>query len=332
MVKNILIRLPNWLGDVVMSTAFVHEVQQCYPEANIDLIVKKGLDFLLPFFPKYNKHFIFDKAVNNGTVGVCKFGWMLKKNEAYDLFFCLPNSFSSALMGYCSGAKKRVGFNQEWRNFLLTNSYPQPKGIHRVKEYLFLLEQFAQITIHEPEVMLQNNRAHEVIDIIVNINSEASSRRLPLQKAIQILNSLRQSTTKKIILIGSLKERSFVQEVFKGLTIKDNVEMNAGKTNMQELVQVLTNAAVLLTTDSGPAHVANALGTPTVVLFGAGNELNTAPFNKSNSQIIRLGRLACEPCTKNKCPLFDQPKCLLELDEAIITAEVLKLINLRAKT
>ena len=325
MVKNILIRLPNWLGDMVMSTAFVNEVQLHYPQANIDLVVKKGLDFLLPYFPKHNQHFIFDKEIYKGPVGISKFGWMLKKKHSYDLFFCLPNSLSSALMGYCSGAKKRVGFKQEWRNFLLTNSYLQPKGKHRVQEYIFLLESFLQITIAKPQVFLKNQRLEDSGEMVVNINSEASSRRLPLQKAISILDNLRLSTTKKIILIGSPKESSFVQQVYDGLLVKENVVSLAGKTNMMELVQQLAKASVLLTTDSGPAHVANALGTPTVVLFGAGNEGNTAPFNSDGRQIIRLGKLACEPCTKNKCPLYEQPECLLQLNEHNITAQVLKL-------
>ena len=85
---------------------------------------------------------------------------------------------------------------------------------------------------------------------------------------------------------------------------------------------------MILSTDSGPAHLANAIGLPVVVLFGAGNEFNTAPFNKQKRMIIRYGQLNCEPCVKNTCKLYDVPKCMEMLDELqIISALHLYLPN-----
>ena len=74
----------------------------------------------------------------------------------------------------------------------------------------------------------------------------------------------------------------------------------------------------MLTTDSGPAHLANALGTHTVVLFGAGDENNTAPYNHEYRTIIRLGKLDCEPCRKNVCIRYGTPQCLEQLDTHMI--------------
>ena len=79
----------------------------------------------------------------------------------------------------------------------------------------------------------------------------------------------------------------------------------------------------MITTDSGPAHVANALGTPTIVLFGAGNENNTAPYNKNNSTIIRFGQLPCEPCVNNVCKVYGTPECLLRLDDNFIVQQAI---------
>jgi ADP-heptose:LPS heptosyltransferase len=77
----------------------------------------------------------------------------------------------------------------------------------------------------------------------------------------------------------------------------------------------MSAATALLTTDSGPAHLANSVGTPTIVLFGAGNEHNTAPYNKQGLTVLRYGKLSCEPCVKNTCKLYGVPKCLELLDE-----------------
>ena len=77
----------------------------------------------------------------------------------------------------------------------------------------------------------------------------------------------------------------------------------------------------MLSTDSGPAHLANALGRPLVVLFGAGSEQETAPYDKNVRTVLRLAQLPCEPCVRNTCQ-FGMPKCLQLLSEATITAAV----------
>jgi ADP-heptose:LPS heptosyltransferase len=135
---KILVRLPNWLGDMVMSVAFINELYRQYPQAEISVIAKRGIHELLPFFPPIKHSFVFDKAEYKGMKGLVEFGKTIKATEKYDLFFCLPDSFSSALMGYATGAKKRVGFKKELRSFLLTDTYPKPKRLHRVEEYLSL--------------------------------------------------------------------------------------------------------------------------------------------------------------------------------------------------
>ena len=84
----------------------------------------------------------------------------------------------------------------------------------------------------------------------------------------------------------------------------------------------MASAQVMLTTDSGPAHLANALGTHTVVLFGAGKESNTAPYNIGDRTIIRLNKLSCEPCQKNVCLKYEVPQCLQQLDVDMIVSKV----------
>ncbi|MEP7236371.1 MAG: lipopolysaccharide heptosyltransferase II [Ferruginibacter sp.] len=319
---NILIRLPNWLGDMVMSTAFVQAVKDHYPNATIDLVAKKGIDFLLDYFPVHGQHYIFSKDQYKGLTGARKFGKVISTEKKYDLFFCLPDSFSSAIMGYSSGAVKRIGFKKELRSVFLTDAYSKKKNIHRVEEYINLLQQFTKQEIAVPPVSLQLPAVDKKNLLIININSEAVSRRLPAEKAISIITTVRNKIDNEIILVGSNKEAAFVTEVFNALPDKTNITNQAGNTSLPGLVNLFANSAAVLTTDSGPAHVANALGIHTVVLFGAGNENNTAPYNKNNRTIIRLGQLACEPCVSNTCKLYGVPKCLTLLDENIIVSAV----------
>src|ERR1700761_4838827 len=157
---NILIRLPNWLGDVVMSTAFVKAVQQLYPDAQIDVIIKKELNGIAILIPGLNKIYSFSKQEYKGLNGVYQFGKTLRAGN-YDLFFCLPDSLSSAIMGWATRTKKRVGFGKEGRFFLLTNSYNKPANLHRTDEYISLLEQFSGRKITERSVKLDTKEIEQ---------------------------------------------------------------------------------------------------------------------------------------------------------------------------
>jgi len=324
---NILIRLPNWLGDMVMSTAFVQAVKDHFPDAAVDLIAKKGIDFLLDYFPAHEQRFIFSKEVYKGIAGARKFGKMIRKQKKYDLFFSLPDSFSAAIMGHTIAAKERVGFKKELRSVFLTHACQKKKNTHRVEEYVDLLQQYVKKEIPVPPVKLSTAIVEKKKPLIININSEASSRRLPKAKAVSVINAIRKKIKGEIILVGSNKEKGFVGEVFEALNDKNNISNKAGKTSLSEMVTLLNSCSVMLTTDSGPAHIANALGVYTIVLFGAGNENNTAPYNPRNRKILRLGQLPCEPCVNNTCKLYGIPKCLQQLEVTLITSAVYSALN-----
>jgi lipopolysaccharide heptosyltransferase II len=310
---KILVRLPNWLGDMVMSVGFMNQLPHFFPGAEISVIAKKGIHELLSFFPETQHQFIFSKEEFKGIKGLIKFGKQIKQAEVFDLFFCLPDSFSSAIMGPATGAEKRIGYKNEFRQVLLTDAYSRPEGLHRVDEYIQLIELFTNQSMQPADVSLYHQFPKQDY-VVVNINSEASSRRLTIAKAVELLNSLKNSIEQKIILIGAPKEKEFVDTVLPNLDSSSNIENLAGKTSLSQLAKLLASAQLMLSTDSGPAHLANALGTHTVVLFGAGKEGNTAPYNKGQRNIIRLGQLSCEPCEKNICVRYGIPQCLERLD------------------
>jgi lipopolysaccharide heptosyltransferase II len=314
---KILIRLPNWLGDVVMSTAFVASVQQLYPDAAIDIIIKKEISQIAALLPGLQKIHPFSKQEYKGLSGVYRFGKKLRA-EKYDLFFNLPSSLSSLMMGWAAGAKKRVGFAKEGGYFLLTNAYKKPANVHRVEEYISLLEQLTGKKITAPKIEL-NPRAPRQLNanrVLINFNSEASSRRMPVDKAKAIIKLLSKTFPGTLFaFIGSAKEAPFVEQVINSAENARNIENLAGQTDLAGLSDLMAASAVLLTTDSGPAHLANSLGTPVIALFGAGNEHNTAPYNRQHLTMLRYGKLACEPCVENTCELYGIPKCMQLIDE-----------------
>jgi heptosyltransferase II len=319
---HILIRLPNWLGDLVMSTAFVRALKDAFPDAMIDVIVKKGIDQVVGYLPGIRYSYVFDKAEYPGLKGAWRFGKMVGKKERPDIMYCLPESFSSAVMAKATGATKRFGYRKEMRSWLLTSTIAKNESLHRVDQYLELLKLQQIIPSEAPAVFLQSRSAVIPDRIIINVNSEAEARRLPVDKAVSVINLLRASTNAELVLVGSPKEVPHVTAVYNGLENKSGVEMMAGKTNLTQLMDLLATAPVMLTTDSGPMHLANALGVHTVALEGASDERNTAPYNAGKRTLIRSGLLPCEPCVKNVCQ-FGVPKCLMNMQEGIIVQAVL---------
>ncbi|MFM2339305.1 MAG: ADP-heptose--LPS heptosyltransferase 2 [Bacteroidota bacterium] len=314
--------MPNWLGDMVMASAFINALHTKYPEAYIELIVKKELANIAAYIPTVTAIHAFDKKI----ISSWQFGKEIGRLKKYDLFFCLPHSFSSAQMAFATKAKKRIGFKKELRSFLLTHSYRTPAGLHRVDEYLQLLSLFVKKPVSNMGVSLLPFATGTRTAVVVNINSEAQSRRLPIAKAISLLTAIRAAISDEIILVGSPKEKAFVSAIYDALIIKKDITNLAGLTTLAASIHLLAGAKVVLTTDSGPAHIANAVGTPTIVLFGAGNEDNTGPYNTSNREIIRLGQLACEKCVSNTCKKYDEPRCLTALDNQTIIAALKKYV------
>lgn len=319
---KILVRLPNWLGDMVMSVGAINQLSYFFPGAEVSVIAKKGIHELLEFFPKINHRFIYSKEEYRGLKGIWKFGRKIREADKFDLFISFPDSFSSAVMGYASGATKRIGYKKEGREMLLTDAYAKPKKSHRAEEYVQLLEAYTAKKAKAFSVDLKH-RFSKGDHIVININSEASSRRLTTAKAVEIIEATRANLANKIVLIGGPNEKDFVEEVLRSIENKGGIESVAGKTSLKQLCEILASAKVTLTTDSGPAHLANALGTQTVVLFGAGNENNTAPYNKEAAQTLRLGKLSCEPCLKNVCVQFSTPQCL----ELLETERIISVMN-----
>lgn len=312
---------------MVMSIGFLKALRQVYPDAGIDVIVKKGIHELSPFMPVNNRQFVFSKEAYPGIAGAWRFGRMIRKTNRYDLFFSLPDSFSSALIGYASGAAKRIGYTKELRSVLLTHGFRRKQGLHRVEEYVDLISQFAKAKIVAEPVMLTHPPGLKKDIVIININSEASSRRLPVQKAISITTAVMQSCASGIVLIGGKADISYTAAVVNQLPHADRITNLSGQTSLPELVKQMSEARLVLTTDSGPAHLANALQIPTVVLTGAGNEKNTSPYNKEDLSVIRYGKLPCEPCLKNTCVLYGSPKCLEMLDEDLIIRSIIKYVK-----
>jgi ADP-heptose:LPS heptosyltransferase len=102
---KILVRFPNWLGDLVMSIGFYNKLKEIFRDGKVFAIVRSEVGELLNLFGDFERIFYFSKDKYKGILGIIRFSKGIRNN--YDIYFSLPNSFSSALMGFFSNSKKK---------------------------------------------------------------------------------------------------------------------------------------------------------------------------------------------------------------------------------
>ena len=361
---NILVRLPNWLGDVVLSAGFVRALHQRHPQARLHLVSKAALAPLLPALLPAGADFRvhpFAKKDWPGVLGPWRFGRQLRRQAGpFARYYCLPDSFSTALLGLGSGAAARVGYAAQGRGLLLTHRpAPPAPGQHRADGYTRLLGAFAadasavppprhaDVRLTRPPVAAAEQAdaagaaqgqatgvaaAHPAAPapLLLNFNSEAPARRMPAAKAAALIAALRRAAPgQPLALLGAAPEAARNAAILALLppAARAEVQNLAGRTDLPGLLALLQAAPLLLSTDSGPAHVANALGTPLVVCFGPGDEARTGPYHPARAVVARApGPVPCGGCT-NVCRFGAAPPCLLHLDEAALAAAVQRLLR-----
>lgn len=336
---NILVRLPNWFGDTVMSFGFLDKISGIFTDCTIDVIAAYEFCDLVRLFPSISRVYPFSKKEHGSLMGIMNFAGSIRRQKTYDIFFALPDSFSSACTGFFCGAKQRIGYNKEMRFFLLTTSFPKPRGHHRAEEYAYLLKEYTEnpcaslqlslpYTVSE-ERILAMKQAFAFFDepyILFNGNSAASSRRLPIKKSVLLIDTLLKQFQVPIVLTGSAKEHSYTENIRQQTCSPESVINTAGKCCWETLIMLCKKSLVVISADSGLAHLANSVGSSCIVFFGAGKEENTAPYIKNNLYVVRAPGITCAPCISNTCA-FGVPLCLESIDEQEIVEIVQRIAS-----
>ncbi len=331
--KNIIVRMPNWIGDLCMATPVLNDLRAHFKDAKITAMCQSNIASVLKHNPNIDEILSFIKP--NGwihrkahleIVDQLKFG-------KYDLGILLTNSFSSAWWFYWGNVKNRIGYKNNFRNFLLTTAVPLPENIekqHLVITYKMLLEPLGiplsqtlpKLYVDQAESLAADQMLLQLdIDLkkntIIGINPGAAygSAKCWLPERFKALNErLLQDPNVYLIYFGDPAGLSLVNAICDGMG--ERVINLAGKTTIRTLMALIQKCSVFLTNDSGPMHIAYALQTKLVALFGSTSDVKTGPFG--NSHIIHK-HVKCSPCYKRVCPI--DFKCMTSISvEEVATA------------
>lgn len=330
--QNIIIRMPNWLGDAVMATPIIADVRARFPEANITAMCQgRSVAALLLGNPHLNEIFTFTRP--NSFIHRLQNRDLIERlrQGQYDLGILIPNSLSSAWWFWRGGVRKRVGFEASLRRFTLTDPIPFPleRGKeHQVLTYKRLLAPLGiplsttppalYLTEAERSVAKQLLKQYHIPEdaTLVGINPGAaygSAKCWPPECFREIIAKLAALPNTYILCFSDLTGAPLVHSICAGMP--PQVVNLAASTNIRELMALTEQCTVFLTNDSGPMHIAAALQTPLVALFGSTSSIATGPYSTGT---VLSKNVSCSPCFRRTCPIDFRCMKQLTVEEVYI--------------
>lgn len=335
--KNIIVRMPNWLGDLVMATPILSDLHHHWPEAKITACCQGAVGSVIQEDPHVNEFIYFKRSKEKKQQDQKEFLSSLKQGQ-YDLGVLLTNSFSSAWWFWRGEVKNRIGYATHWRRCLLNHPIPfspNRNTQHLVITYKQLLEPLGLSLSSTPPKLYLTQQEKETAqawlksagiqanDIIIGINPGAAygSAKCWLPERFKLITQkLLQNPRIKVLFFGDKAGASLVTEICQGFP--QSVINLAGKTSIRELMAFIQACHLFLTNDSGPMHMASALGTPLLALFGSTNSTTTGPYQ--GGKIIHK-HVPCSPCYRRECPI--DFRCMTRIEVSEVYQELQALLK-----
>jgi heptosyltransferase-2 len=332
MPDRVIVRLPNWLGDTVMAEPALRALRAAFPSARLfaagpwaTVLAGQGRADVLLEYPR-------------AWAGRLRSADSARDFHA-DLALVLPNSFESALAARYWGARRRIGFATGGRSWLLTDAIalPSPR-LHQVDEYLVLAAAAgASTTASEPRLTAPDVSGEERAEVRAWLGEAgvAESRPLvgvhlgaaygpakvwPPDRVAALVRALALRAV-TAVLLGAPSDTQVARTIVDATGAASLV----GRDRPARLLALLAELDVLVAGDTGVAHLAAAVGTPVVTLFGPTDPALSAP--RGRVAVVRHA-VPCSPCAYRTCPI-DHP-CMRGIDAGVVADRVLGLVAAEA--
>ncbi len=335
---KIVVRGTNWIGDAVMQIPALRQLRRVFPDARLTLCTRswttgifEDADFIDDILTIEPNESVFSQAQK----------W---RDGQFDLAILFTNSFQTALIAKMAKVKTRLGYANEGRSFLLSKAIAKPTWKDERHEIYYYLNLAAEVEKHfqlaktpEPnpqfDLAVSDSRKAEAHEILANIGIDFSkklivfcpgstnsrAKRWPSASYAKLNDRLQSELNFAVVLIGDRSELDVSGEVVEKSKIKPIVL--TGATSLAESTAILSISDLLVSNDTGPAHISAALGTRTIVIFGPTNPKTTSPIG---SEIFRK-EVECAPCLWRDCPI--DHRCLTQISADEIFARIREIFS-----
>lgn len=326
---NILLIKLSAIGDVVHTLPSLAALRKLYPKAHITWVIEEAASDLIiknPYLDRviisYRKHWIaeFKKGRIYSSWKELAFFLRELRNRPYDIVIDFHGLFKSAILVSLSSGNRKLGYNslQELSGFFYNEKISEDMTKHAVDRYLDF-PRYLGADGFEPEFMIpiddeNRERVHRLLitnnlsgkDRFVSISPNAlwKTKLWDEVKFARLCDRINKELKAEIVFTGQEKDTlDRIQTMMKGRAVN-----LGGQTTLRDLAYLYKHSAVVVTTDSGPMHIAAAVGTPTIALFGPTDPKRTGPYGKGHTVIRK--ELPCSPCLLKKC---DSTICMKDI-------------------
>ncbi len=335
--RHILVRGPNWTGDLIMASPGFRALRAGFPEARIVLHVQAGLAPLVDGSPWFDE-IVPVGSHRQGPLAHWREGRALRVRGPFDLGICLPDSFAAALVMRFAGVKRVIGYRRGWRRWLLHDAIAMPSDsgrramLARENHVLGLVEaagaeaKGTELELHATEaertagadaLAAGGIEPSDSYAVVAPGASYGPSKCWPAAMFARVADRLIREGV-KVAVIGSPGERELTAEVVAAM--EETGADLGGALSLGGLKAVMQNARVLVCNDAGARHVAVAFGVPCVVMMGP------TALEKTNMNLDRVSVLtadvACRPCYKRDCPI--DHRCMTRIPAERVAAEAVR--------
>jgi heptosyltransferase-2 len=330
-MKKIAVIQTAFPGDVILATPVFEALKDKDPEYHLAAIVRPESHSLLKDNPYLDEIIMFDKyGKDKGVRGLLRVAGRLRN---YDWAIIIQRFLRSALIAYLGKVKRRTGFDSSGFRFLYTEKIPYNEDKHEVQRCLELIG-ITRKEKYRPRIFITDEtrkKTDKLLSkyripgefVVVAPGSVWATKRYP--RYGRLVDLIKDRFGLKTVLLGG----AYDIEISKSIAqLSHNRPFDlTGKTDLLISADIISRSKIVIANDSAPSHIAAAMNTPVVAVFGPTvPSFGFAPYSQ-NSKVVDIGKLYCRPCTRHgseKCP-EGHFRCMLELaPESIIEgAEVL---------
>ena len=323
---NILIIGVNWVGDALFMTPAIRAIRRAWPSAFLACVVPPRAQELLQHNPHLDAVIPFnERAADRGILGLWGFVRMLRTHR-FDQAFLFHRSFTRTLCVALAGIRRRTGYGTWKRRWLLTTAVPMPPrdSVHKVLFFLRLVEAAgiapdglgydlsvsAADQAYARQLLEAAGCQFDRPVVAMHAGANWHLKRWPTSRFARLGDLLAERYGAQIVLVGSADDRLMAEGI--GRRMEHPARILCGQTTLPQLGAVFQMVRVVVSNDSGPLHVAAAVGARTLGLFGPTDPELTAP--RGPAVRILFGSVGCPvPCYRQWCPVN---LCLRELTPA----------------
>lgn len=337
--RRILIVKPSSLGDVINALPTFAALRRRFPHAHIAWLVKRQWAALLERAEGLDEVL----SVRPGLSGWLSMVPRLRANK-FDLVVDLQGLFRSGAIAWLSASPVRIGFAnaREGGPLFYTHhvTVPPLREIHAVDRNLRIAVALGAITDGTAEFPLRvpqedGERITTLLQeagvsagsewIAMNVSARWATKRYPAESFAAVADLIQKNGWGPVVFIGGPDDRAAVESVLDRMTTE--AKNLVGRTSVGLLPALFQSAELLVTNDSGPMHVAAAMGTRVVALFGPTSPVETGPYGDGH-RVLRSG-IPCSPCFSRRCRNSVELECLRSLSPETVVEAVTRQLAAR---